>query len=253
MSVCITSVYLRGCALLLALVALCLDASGAAQVASQADALYARRDDPAAARQAADLYLTQHRASPRDFVAAWKLARAAYFLGTHGAEKERRPWLETGLAAATAAVALNDTRPEGHFWLAATMGGLAESYGLRQGLRYRSRIKQALERTLAIDPTFMEGSPDRALGRWYHKVPGLFGGSAAKAEQHLRKSLTYNPQSVVSLYFLAELYQDEGRPAEARRLYQQVLEAPRHPEYGPEDRAFKAKARGRLQALGSRP
>lgn len=233
--------------------ALHLDASGAVQVAGQADALYARREDPAAARQAADLYLSQHRASPQDFVSAWKLARAAYFLGTHGPEKERRMWLETGLSAATDAVALNDARPEGHFWLAATMGALAESYGLRQGLKYRSRIKQALERVLAIDPAFMEGSADRALGRWYHKVPGLFGGSAAKAEQHLRRSLKYNPQSVVSLFFLGELYRDEGRPAEARHLYQQVLETPAHKDYAAEDRAFKAQARSRLQALGSRP
>ena len=161
-------------------------------------------------------------------------------------------WLETGLAAATDALALNEARPEGHFWLAATMGALAESYGLRQGLKYRTRIKQALERVLAIDPTFMEGSADRALGRWYHKVPGLFGGSAAKAEQHLRKSLTYSPQSTVSLFFLGELYADEGRPAQALRLFQQVLEAPMHPEYAAEDKFYKAQARARMQALASR-
>lgn len=245
MRVCIKSVYLTG------FLALFVDAPATAQVASQADALYAKREDPVAARRAADLYLDHHRAEPKDFVGAWKLARAGYFLGTHGAEKERRMWLETGLAAATDAVSLNETRPEGHFWLAANMGALAESYGLRQGLKYRSRIKQALERVLAIDPTFMEGSADRALGRWYHKVPGLFGGSAAKAERHLRKSLTYNPQSTVSLFFLGQLYEDEGRPAEAQRLYQQVLEAPVHPEFGVEDRRFKADARQRLQVLAS--
>lgn len=183
---------------------------------------------------------------------AWKLARASYFLGTQGPDAERRRWLETGLAAATDAITLHGARPEGHFWLAANMGALAESYGLRQGLKYRTRIKQALERVLAIDPAFMEGSADRALGRWYHRVPGLFGGSAARSEQHLRKSLTYNPQSTVSLYFLAELFEEEGRPAEARRLYQQVLETPVHPEYGPEDRFYKDKARTRLQALAAR-
>ncbi|HTV00826.1 MAG TPA: TRAP transporter TatT component family protein [Luteitalea sp.] len=232
--------------------ALGADAVVAAQAPPAADALYARRDDPVAARQAADLYLAHHRAAAQDFVGAWKLARASYFLGTQGPAGDRRMWLESGLAAANDAVALNATRAEGHFWLAANMGALAESYGLRQGLKYRSRIKQALERVLAIDPTFMEGSADRALGRWYHKVPGLFGGSAARAEQHLRKSLTYSPKSTVSLYFLGELYQDEGRPAEAQRYYQLVLEAPEHAEYGPEDRAYKALARERLRALSSR-
>jgi tetratricopeptide (TPR) repeat protein len=246
MRICITSVYLT------AAMALAVDARAAAQGPASADALYARRDDPVAARQAADQYLAHHRAAPRDFVGCWKLARASYFLGTQGPPAERRMWLETGLAAATDAIALNGGRPEGHFWMAATMGALAESYGLRQGLKYRTRIRQALERVLAIEPAFMDGSADRALGRWYHKVPGLFGGSAAKAEQHLRKSLAYSPQSSVSLFFLGELYLDEGRPSEARRLFQQVLEAPLHREYAPEDRFFKAQARARLQELVSR-
>ncbi len=246
MRVCITSVYLT------AAIALGVDARAAAQGPASADALYARRDDPVAARQAADQYLAHHRAAPQDFVGCWKLARASYFLGTQGPPPERRMWLETGMAAATDAIALHGARPEGHFWLAATMGALAESYGLRQGLKYRTRIRQALERVLAIDPAFMDGSADRALGRWYHKVPGLFGGSAAKAEQHLRKSLAYNPQSSVSLFFLGELYLDEGHPAEARRLFQQVLEAPVHRDFAPEDRFFKAQARTRLQEVTSR-
>lgn len=246
MRVCIRSVYLT------AVLALCADPRVDAQSLSTVDALYAKRDDPVAARQAADQYLAHHRSVPQDFVGSWKLAQASYFLGTQGPAPERRMWLETGLAAASDAIALNGARPEGHFWLAANMGALAESYGLRQGLKYRTRIKQALERVMAIDPAFMEGSADRALGRWYHKVPGLFGGSAAKAEQHLRKSLTYSPQSSVSLYFLGELYEDQGKRVEAQHLYQQVLEAPVHPEYGPEDRFYKAKARSRLQALTTR-
>jgi tetratricopeptide (TPR) repeat protein len=246
MRVCISSVYLT------VAIALGVDARSAAQGPASADALYARRDDPVAARQAADQYLAHHRAAPQDFVGCWKLARASYFLGTQGPPAERRMWLETGLAAATDAVALHGGRPEGHFWLAATMGALAESAGLRQGLKYRTRIRQALERVLAIDSAFMEGSADRALGRWYHKVPGLFGGSAVKAEQHLRKSLAISPQSTVSLFFLGELYLDQGRPAEARRLFQQVLEAPVHRDFAPEDRFYKAQARVRLQEPISR-
>ena len=62
-------------------------------------------------------------------------------------------------------------------WLAANMGALAESFGLRQGLKYRGAIKDELLAVLRIDPAFQQGSADRALGRWYFKVPGLFGGS----------------------------------------------------------------------------
>ena len=102
------------------------------------------------------------------------------------------------MTAGQAAIRIAPDRPDGHFWLAANMAGLAESQGMRAGLRYRTPIRENLEKVLQIDPAYQQGSADRALGRWYFKVPGLFGGSKKESEAHLRKSLTYNPQSTAS-------------------------------------------------------
>lgn len=132
--------------------------------------------------------------------------------------------------------------------MAANMGALAESFGLRQGLRYRGAIKKALETVLEIDPSFQKGSADRALGRWYFKVPGLFGGSKRKSEEHLRKSLTYDPNNTASRYFLAETLFELDRDAEAVAELKKVIAAPIDPEWEPEDRDFKAKAEQRLKA-----
>jgi hypothetical protein len=129
------------------------------------------------------------------------------------------------------------------------MGALAESFGQRQGLKYRGDIKKELETVLRIDPGFLQGSADRALGRWYNKVPGLFGGSNKQSEEHLRKALTYNPQSTATLYFLAETLQDEGKKAEAKTMLERVLAAPLDPDWTPEDREFKAKAEKLLREL----
>src|SRR5581483_8224339 len=100
---------------------------------------------------------------------------------------------EDGIDAGRKAAALAPSRPEGHFWIAANMGALAESFGLRAGLKYRAPIKSELETVLALDPSYQSGSADRALGRWYFKVPALFGGSNKRAEEHLRASLRYDP------------------------------------------------------------
>jgi len=213
------------------------------------DALYAERETPGRAREAARLWQAALNDDARDFAAAWKLARASYWLGTQGPQDTRRADLDVGIAAARTAIAARPQAPEGHFWLAANMGALAESFGLRQGLRYRGDIKQALERVLALDPTFQQGSADRALGRWYHKVPWLFGGSHDKAEQHLKRALTYNPDSTATLFFLAELYLDDDRDDDARRMLQRVLAAPLDPAWAPEDRRFKARARALLADL----
>jgi tetratricopeptide (TPR) repeat protein len=146
-------------------------------------------------------------------------------------------------------VALQPNRPEGHFWLGANMGALAESYGVRQGIKYRKPIREELETVLKLDPAFMLGSADRALGRWYAEVPRLFGGSKKLAEQHLKESLKYNPDATISHYFLAELYLDDDRKADARAELQKVIDAPLSKEWAPEDQDFKEKARKLLPTI----
>jgi tetratricopeptide (TPR) repeat protein len=217
--------------------------------ADQADALYAEREDIAKARQAAQIWQTRLKSDPKAFEPAWKLSRASYWLGTHGPQAGRRADLQTGIEAARAAIALQPKRPEGHFWLAANMGALAESFGMRQGIKYRKPIRAELEEVLRIDPAFQHGSADRALGRWYFRVPGLFGGSKEKSEQHLRKALTYNPQSTVTWFFLAETLEEMGKKTEAKQALQKVLDAPLDPEWTPEDKEWKRKAKEKMKTL----
>lgn len=221
----------------------------AAAAAGDPDALYAAREDLESARRAAAIWAARLQRDPRDFEAAWKLARARYWLGGHAPEDMRKTLLEDGIRAGRAAVAAAPNRPEGHFWIAANMGALAESFGLRQGLKYRGAIRDELTIVLKLDPAFQQGSADRALGRWYYKVPGLFGGSKKTSEVHLRRSLTYNPNSSSSLFFLAETLVALDREDEARRTLQRLLDAPVDPAWAPEDREFKEKARALLAEL----
>jgi tetratricopeptide (TPR) repeat protein len=237
-------------------VAVAAVAAGSAPYAAQhdinPDALYAQRADLAKAEQAAALWtasLERDPSSPAAFESAWKLSRACYWLGGHAAEQARRATYERGIEAARRATSLRSDRPEGYFWMAANMGALAESFGARQGLKYRKPIKEALETVLRLDPAFQDGSADRALGRWYFKVPRLFGGSDKEAEAHLRSSLRYNPASTASHYFLAELFADNGRKDDARTELQAVIDAPINPQWAPEDREFKEKARQLLEKL----
>jgi hypothetical protein len=213
------------------------------------DRLYAGRQDLTRARRAADLWSAALRRNAQDFEAAWKLSRADYWLGGHAPEPERRKFLEAGVEAGRAAVASAPNRPEGHFWLAANMGAIGESYGMAAGLKYRKPVKDELETLLRIDRSFMQGSPDRVLGRWYFKVPGFLGGSRKLAEEHLRASLKYNPNSTVSHVFLAELLIAERREAEARTELQAALAVPFDPEWDPENQEYQQKARALLATL----
>src|SRR5262245_32913589 len=109
-------------------------------LAADPDALYRDRANLSSAREAAAIWAV----SPSDgraFEFAWKLARACYWLGGHVPdEKERRAFLNQGIAAGQKAATLERQKPEGHFWTAANMGALAEASGLTAGLKYRGSI-----------------------------------------------------------------------------------------------------------------
>ena len=228
----------------------CFALVSATSAAHDPDALYRDRDTGSNAADAAQIWDARLAANASDFESAWKLARARYWLGTNGLPPDRRrSALERGIEAGRKAIALQPRRAEGHFWTAANMGALAESFGLRQGLRYRGAIRNELETVLKIDPAFLQGSADRGLGRWYYKVPVLFGGSKTKSEMHLRKALTYNPQSVITRLFLAETLVGLNRSADARQELEAALAAPDDPEWLPEDKRFKQQARALLASL----
>jgi tetratricopeptide (TPR) repeat protein len=228
-----------------------LVALGAQETATPTDPdrLYADREHLQSALDAASVWESRLKANPKDFESAWKLARTCYWLGGHVAENARRKQYERGIEAGRQASVLQADRPEGYFWMAANMGAMAESFGLRAGIKYRGPVKNALETVLKIDRDFQQGSADRALGRWYLKVPRLFGGSKDKSVEHLKQSLTYDPASTASHYFLAETYLEMDRENEARQEAQKVLDLPVNPEWAPEDREFKQKAKALLDRL----
>jgi tetratricopeptide (TPR) repeat protein len=217
---------------------------------AQADELYKHREDPASAKQAAELYEKQ---SAQSFEAAWKAARADYWLATNGPEKDHKTWRERGVKSAELAIALDSSKPEGHFWLAANLGEVAENASFLTAWKYPGRIKDELETVFKMGPAWQQGSADRALGEWYFKVPGVKGGDHKKAEEHLRAALKYNPQSTATLFFLAEVIADDDtRAQEAKPILQQVLDSPLDPEWAPEDRQFKEKAKALLAKLNKK-
>lgn len=223
----------------------------AVQAGADPEALYRDRDTPASALAAERLWAARLAADPKDFESAWKLARIRYWLGTNapGSDAEHKARLEAGIAAGKTAAAIRPDAAEGHFWMAANMGALADAHGLRQGLKYRTPIREALERARTLQPSYLDGSPDRALGRWYFKVPGLFGGDLAKSETYLRAALAYNPQSVITLLFLGDTLAARGKKDEARRVLQSAIDAAPDPAWGPEDARFKVEARQLLASI----
>ena len=131
--------------------------------------------------------------------------------------------LEAGIAVRRASpAALQPNRPEGHFWTAANMGALAESFGLRQGLKYRGDIRDELLTVLQLDPAFQQGI------RRPRARPVVFqsAGTLRRQQEEIRRapapSLGYNPNSIASHFFLAETLIDMDRKDEASAELQRI-------------------------------
>jgi hypothetical protein len=119
-----------------------------------------------------EIWSSRLAGNPRDFESAWKLARAEYWLGTQGPARTRRA-ARTRHRARTHAQARSSRRdPKATSGWPRTWAHSRNRIGLRQGIKYRGPIKDALEKVLAIDPAFQKGSADRALGRGTSKCQG---------------------------------------------------------------------------------
>jgi len=209
---------------------------------AQSDQLYAQRADLAKARSAVTLLRQARTADYGNFEAAWKLARANYYLGSHSSGAESDDAFREGIEAGKIAVQLQGNRPEGHFWLGANYGGNAENSTLA-GLSSVQDIRQEMEAVIKIDESFQNGSAYLGLGQLYLQSPKVLGGDTAKAIEYLQKGLRIGPNNDLIKVNLAQAYHQAGRNAEARKLLDELFSSTPNPDYLPEhnDAIEKAK------------
>ena len=161
------------------------------------------------------------RRSPRDpriFEAAWKLARRRLL-----ARRPRRRRPSSAATRSTASrragrrVALAPDKADGHFWIAANMGMLAES--LRHPRRAEvPQADQGRARDGAAHRSRVSGRA-RPIARWDAGTSRCRGCSAAAQSRPRRTCGRRSPTTRTArcrTIFLAELLRDQGRKDEAR-------------------------------------
>jgi tetratricopeptide (TPR) repeat protein len=209
---------------------------------AEAEPLYEAREDMARARVAVATLRQAVTADYGNYEAAWKLARASFYVGDHTTnDDEAEDMFRAGIAAGKAAVKLQPAKPEGHFWLGANYGGDAERSTLAS-LATVQDIKNEMETVIKEDEKFQGGSAYLALGRLYLQAPKVLGGDTAKAVDYLKKGLAIAPDNSLMKYYLAQAYESENRDAEAKKLVDEVLTMQPDPKYAAEHKDAVAKA-----------
>lgn len=216
---------------------------------AEAESLYEGRADLAKARLAVAVLRQAQVADYGNYEVAWKLARAAYFVGDRTEnDDESEDMFRLGTEAGQVAVKLKPDRPDGHFWLGANLGGTAENSTLAS-LANVQDIKREMEAVISIDESYQGGSAYLGLGRLYLKAPRVLGGDVSRAIEYLEKGLKFGVENSQLRYQLAEAYQSAGREAEARKQIEVLMAINPDPNYIAEHSDAVSKAKKLLQKL----
>jgi tetratricopeptide (TPR) repeat protein len=162
---------------------------------------------------------------------AWRLAEFNYFLGSHSSDSsEKDKAFREGIEAGKLAVKLQDGKPEGHFWLGANYGGVAQ-ISMLAGFSDVADIKREMETVIKLDEKYQDGSAYMVLGQVYLESPTLLGGDTQKAISYLEKGLRLGPDNVLLHLHLAEAYAQAHRDADARKQIDALLAMKPAPGY----------------------
>jgi Tfp pilus assembly protein PilF len=226
------------------------DAKAAANRIAEADALYAGREDLNKARVAVAALRQARTADYSNYEAAWKLARAAFYVGDHtNNDSERDDMFREGIDAGKVAITLQPDKPDGHFWLGANYGGSA-AHSTLANLSSFNDIKSQMDAVLKIDESYEGYSTYLGLGRLYLEAPRVLGGDSKQAIEYLEKGVKLNPNNTTMRAELAQAYAANHREADAKKQIEAIMSATPDPKYAPEHKAAVAKAQKLLQKLG---
>jgi tetratricopeptide (TPR) repeat protein len=211
---------------------------------AEADAFYSQRKDLSNVRRGIIALRQVRTHDSGNYEAAWKLARLDYFLGSHGKdEAERDAAFREGIEAGKNAVQLQDNKADGHFWLGANYGGMAEMSVLASLSSFQD-IRTQMEKVIELDQSYAAGSAYLGLGQLYLKAPRVLGGDSKKAVEYLEKGLKFGNGNALLHLRLAEGYHALGRDQEAQKQINLILKMTPDPDFVPEYEDAVAGAKG---------
>lgn len=157
-----------------------------------------------------------HLDDPGNVEATWKLARACFDCADLD-EPQRATFAEEGIAAARAAVALDQKCGPAHYYLAMNLGQLARTRSLG-ALKLVDEMEGEFLAAIRLDPTIDQAGPHRSLGVLYRDAPGwpISLGSEEKSRKHLETAVALSPAYPENALALTEGYLDWGKNTLAR-------------------------------------
>lgn len=206
------------------------------------------------ADSALKFYLAAEKLEPNDPRVLVRIARQyRYLMVDAGAKEEKLRLGRISLQYAQHAALLAPDLAEAQLSVAISYGKLLPLMGRKEQVETSSRIKNAVDRALDLDPR--NDLAWHILGRWNRVLADVSGlkralagaiygglpkGSNEEAERCLQRAIELNPTRLMHYVELGRVYAQMGRTDDARRLIDKGLSMP---NVDKDD--YETKARGR--------
>jgi hypothetical protein len=221
-----------------------MPAEGPAGWKEKFDELWKKRDQPGAEKQLGEIVQQQLAAEPKSFDANWRLASLYNWqAAAPGIDNDKKKDLgKLAWDAGDKAVAANPNDVHGQYQAGTGIGQYSEGVGiltaLSQGLegKFKDRIQSALK----LDKDHLDGAPQVVWGRYFFKLPWP-KRDVDQSVKVLEDAMESHPTNLRARLYLADSLWDNDKRDEAKRLAQDVLDAPLGDD-APEARRVKEMA-----------
>ena len=195
------------------------------EVMTNADTLFLDLKDMETAVKIKLMYEQVAEVAADKYEVFWKLSRIQYYIGSHTDDKKaQQDIFAEGVEWADKAIQAGPEKPDGHYWSGINNGSYGESKGVLKSLGLVKPIKEAMNKVVEIDSSYLEGGAHRILGRLYFKVPGFAGGDKDLSLDYLLKAKDFSPKDPHTCLYLAETYLSLKKTEEARTELDIVLQ-----------------------------
>ena len=182
-----------------------------------------------------ELCLQALEATPDDYEANWKCAKAYREYGEEAKRQNVAGWKDIcegygkqGMKYAQRAISLRPESPEGYYYYGLSVGIYSDAVSILTALRegLKGKTQESLEKAYALDKTYDEARPILALGRFWAVLPWPLQDKQ-KALEYFREyqATGYIATNDQAKLFIAELLvklRGKGNKTEANALLQQA-------------------------------
>ncbi len=197
-----------------------------------------------------------------NYEAQWKLSRNAADVAEFDTDKGKQSQLYgEAEKAARAAIRLNPSDAEGHFYLARAIGRQALTKGVSERVKYAGIVHDEAEAALKANPNHPGAL--HALGRWNAEIMRLSGfqrfmaknflggrvfnqANWDNARKDLEKAVELDPNRLTHHLDLGEVYKDMGDKEKAKQQFEAVING-KATDYN--DKFYKQQAEAALKTV----